>query len=198
MSSFHSGLTKIFGRSAAGKVVLIVESPEWAAQSPPSVHPPIELGGHSATTQRVETQAPRHAPVPSRVMVPSSLDDSRIGVAHLSIEVAGGITSLSTMRRRVATAKSMPASVPLHRWERSHVSAANYGTFLLCGPCLDLQMFKIAPTAASYMDPQNIMLLQNAFAIVRSPAYTSREKNTGVFVGILGQPVEMVFGTNDG
>jgi len=59
-------------------------------------------------------------------------------------------------------------------------------------------MFKIAPTAASYMDPQNIMLLQNAFAIVGSAAYISQEKNTGVFVGILGQPVEMVFGTNDG
>ena len=46
MSEFHAGLSKIFSRKTSGKVVLTIESPDWAAQSPPSVHPPVELGEH--------------------------------------------------------------------------------------------------------------------------------------------------------
>ena len=45
MDQFHTGLSKIINREAKGKVVLVIESPAWAEQSPPNAYPPVPLVG---------------------------------------------------------------------------------------------------------------------------------------------------------
>jgi len=45
MDAFRIGLAKIVNRHVNGKVVMIIESADWAATSPPTMYPPISLVG---------------------------------------------------------------------------------------------------------------------------------------------------------
>ena len=45
MDTLRSGLAEIVNRRVLGKLVMIVESADWAATSPPFISPPIPLGG---------------------------------------------------------------------------------------------------------------------------------------------------------
>lgn len=43
MDAFRTGLSKIINRSVHGKVVMIIESADWTASSPPSRSPHIPI-----------------------------------------------------------------------------------------------------------------------------------------------------------
>ena len=45
MNEFRDGLAKIVSREVQGKVVMVMESADWATSSLSSIQPPIALGG---------------------------------------------------------------------------------------------------------------------------------------------------------
>ena len=83
-----------------------------------------------------------------------------------------------------------PSVIPLLRWTlEASDAAASYGSVFWSQLSLEYQTFRISPHQARQADPHFIMLLEGAHSVLGDRP-GGREHHIGVFVGILGQPVE--------
>lgn len=158
--------------------------------------PAAALFSHPTVARLAQYLAPQTAPQ-AVVARSAQASDEPIAIIGVSCRFPGGVKDYESFRDLVFSGIDAVGEVPSERWdwrastspETGEGTAMRWGGFLSDVDQFDASFFKIPPTDAAYMDPQQRLMLEVAWHGIEHGGLDPRTlsgSNTGVFVGLTG------------